>query len=446
MPFFHWTRERRRIIALAWPVVVGNLMYTLTYLVDMIMVGGLGVTALAAVGLGGLIIWVSYGVMASVATGTTALVARFTGARRERDVKRVLGQAFLLVAIFSVFLTAFAHYYSEAILRIMGADPEVSRLGGVYLRMVFLATFFFFSSYVAEGALRGGGDTRTPLKIDVVINTLNLVLDYLLIYGKFGFPMLGVAGAGIASAVSFMVGASVYFLVLLSGRYAVSLRGASLAVDASVMRRILRIGIPSSVERLVMTGSMTVYTSIIIGFGTAALAAHQVGLRIESLSFMPGLGFAVAATALVGQNLGAEKPERAYSLGWETSKLCAWLMSLVGVVLFLFPEAFLHLFTRDEEVVELGVIYLRLVAISQPALALTFVLAGGLNGAGDTRWVMYTTVFGLWFFRLPLAYLLGVTAGLGVLGAWVAMVVDIFARSLALAYRFRSKKWMAIEV
>ncbi len=446
MPIFRWSRERQRIISLAWPAVVGNLMYTLTSLVDMIMVGGLGVTALAAVGLGGLILWVSYGIMASVATGTTALVARFTGARRKKDVRRALTQAFLLVALFSVFLTAFAYHYSEAVLRIMGADHEVSRLGGSYLRMVFLSTFFFFFSYVAEGALRGGGDTKTPLKIDMVVNALNVVLDYLLIYGKFGFPMLGVPGAGIASAVSFTMGALVYFGVLLSGRYAVSLKGASLAVDTQVMGRILRIGVPSSVERLVMAGSMTVYTSIIIGFGTAALAAHQVGLRIESLSFMPGLGFAVAATALVGQNLGAEKPEKAYSLGWETSKLCAWLMSLVGVVLFLFPETFLHIFTRDEEVVELGVIYLRLVAISQPALALTFVLAGGLNGAGDTRWVMYTTVLGLWFFRLPLAYLLGMVLGLGVLGAWVAMIIDILARSLALAYRFRSKKWMAIEV
>jgi putative MATE family efflux protein len=446
MRFFNLSRDRQHIVALAWPAVVGNIMYTLTSLVDMIMVGSLGAPSLAAVGLGGLLIWVSYGVMASVATGTTALVARFTGAKEEGMTERVLGQSLALVAFFSVFLTLLAFSYAEDFLHLIGAEGEVVALGGEYLRMVFLATFFIFFAFVTEGALRGAGDTKTPLKIDLAINAFNLTLDYLLIYGKFGFPKLGVMGAGIASASSFTIGSLLYLAVLLSGRYAVSLKRGSLSFDLIMMRRILRIGVPSSVERLVMSGSMVVYTTIIVGFGTAALAAHQVGLRIESLSFMPGIGFAVAATALVGQNLGAKKQERAYSMAWETSKLCALLMSLVGVVLFFFPENFVHLFTGDDEVVKLGVIYLRLVAISQPSLALTFVLAGALNGAGDTRWVMYTTVFGLWFFRLPLAYLLGVTMAYGVFGAWVAMIIDIYARSLLLGFRFKSGKWMEVKV
>lgn len=421
-------------------------MYTLTSLVDMIMVGSLGAKALAAVGLGGLLIWISYGIMASVATGTTALVARFTGAGEKRNVEKALAQSFLLVALFSVFLTLFAVAYSEKILILIGAERAVAELGGVYLRAVFLATFFIFSGFVAEGALRGAGDTKTPLKIDLVINAVNLALDYLLIYGKLGFPKLEVLGAGIASASSFALGATLYFAVLLSGRYAVSLKLGDAGVDPAMMHRILRIGVPASIEKLIMSGSMTVYTSIIVGFGTVALAAHQIGLRIEALSFMPGIGFAVAATALVGQNLGAGKREKAYAMGWETSKLCALLMSLVGLILFLFPREFVLLFTRDEGVIELGVIYLRLVAVSQPSLALTFVLAGGLNGAGDTRWVMYTTVFGLWFFRLPLAYFMGVTLGYGVFGAWVAMIIDILVRSLILGYRFKSKKWMEVEV
>lgn len=444
--FFPLSKDRQRILALAWPAVVGNLMYTLTSLVDMIMVGSLGASALAAVGLGGLLIWISYGIMSSVAVGTTALVARFTGAKDREGVRAVMSQSFILVALISVLLTLGALAYADEILQLIGATGEVVGLGGVYLRMVFLATFFIFSAFVAEGALRGAGDTRTPLKIDLVINTVNLLLDYLLIYGRLGFPQMGVKGAGLASAASFILGAGLYYAVLFSGRYAVSLGRSLPDVDPGVMRRILRIGVPASLERLVMSGSMTVYTSIIVGFGTAALAAHQVGLRVEALSFMPGIGFAVAATALVGQNLGANKPERAYSLGWETSKLCAILMSLVGVVLFIFPEKFVLLFTRDAEVVELGSIYLRLVAISQPSLALTFVLAGGLNGAGDTRWVMYTTVFGLWFFRLPLAYLLGVILNYGVFGAWIAMIIDIFARSLVLSYRFKSKRWIEVKV
>lgn len=443
--FLH-NKERRKILALAWPAVVGNIMYTVVSLVDMIMVGSLGPKALAAVGLGGLIIWISYGIMASVATGTTALVARFTGAGEKDNTERALVQSFVLVALFSLFITALALAYSEKILLLIGAERAVAELGGVYLRAVFLATLFIFSGFVAEGALRGAGDTKTPLKIDIIINATNIALDYLLIYGNLGFPKLGVLGAGMASAFSFTLGAVLYFAVLLSGRYVLSLKPSNIGVDFSMMRRILRIGVPSSIEKLIMSGSMTVYTSIIVGFGTIPLAAHQIGLRIEALSFMPGIGFAVAATALVGQNLGAGNREKAYNIGWETSKLCAWLMSIIGLILFLFPKEFILFFTRDEGVIELGILYLRLVAISQPFLALTFVLAGGLNGAGDTRRVMYTTIFGLWFFRLPLAYFLGVTLGYGVFGAWVAMIIDIFVRSLILGYRFKSRKWMEIEV
>lgn len=438
--------ERKKIIALAWPAILANLMYTVVSLIDLIMVGSLGAEAVAAVGLGGLLIWISYGVMASVATGTTALVARFIGAGDKRSSEKVLAQSFVLVAVFSVFITAAALLYAERILAFIGAAKAVAELGGVYLRAVFLATVFIFLGFVAEGALRGAGDTRTPLKIDLVINGINLLLDYLLIYGTLGFPKLGVLGAGIASAAAFTIGALLYFAVLLSRRYVLSFNLSDLSLDYSLTRRILRIGVPSSIEKLIMSGSMTVYASIIVGFGTIPLAAHQIGLRIEALSFMPGIGFAVAATALVGQNLGAEARDKAYKAGWETSKLCAGLMSLVGVVLFLFPGEFMLLFTRDEEVIELGILYLRLVALSQPALALTFVLAGALNGAGDTRGVMYTTIFGLWFFRLPLAYSLGVTMGYGVLGAWVAMIIDIFVRSLVLGYRFKSKKWMEVNV
>ncbi|MDP6612527.1 MAG: MATE family efflux transporter [Candidatus Hydrothermarchaeota archaeon] len=439
-------KKRRKILALAWPAVLANLMYTVVSLVDLIMVGSLGAEAVAAVGLGGLLIWISYGVMASVATGTTALVARFIGAREKRDSEKVLTQSFVLVAGFSIFITVAALMYSEKILAFIGTERAVAELGGVYLRTVFIATVFIFLTLVAEGALRGAGDTKTPLKIDLIINGVNLGLDYLLIYGNFGFPKLGVLGAGIASASAFTMGAVLYFGVLLSNRYVLSFRFSDLSIDFGMMRRILRIGVPSSIEKLIMSGSIAVYASIIVGFGTIPLAAHQIGLRIEALSFMPGIGFAVAATALVGQNLGAKERKKAYAMGWETSKLCVGFMTLVGVILFIFPREFILFFTRDESVIELGILYLRLVAISQPFLALTFVLTGALDGAGDTRRVMYITIFGLWFFRLPLAYFLGITMGYGVLGAWIAMIIDIFVRSLALVYRFKSKKWMEIKV
>jgi putative MATE family efflux protein len=191
---------------------------------------------------------------------------------------------------------------------------------------------------------------------------------------------------------------------------------------------------------------MIFYVSIITGFGTTALAAHQIGLRIESLSYMPGFGFAVAATALVGQNLGAQDPHKAEQSGWEAAKLGALLMGSAGLCMIIFPSQMARLFVSDPEVVNLAIWYLRIVGISEPALALIFTLAGGLQGAGDTRSPLYISIFGLWLFRIPLAYILGVVLEWGVIGAWTAMTVDTFIRGGLYVYRFKAGKWKHVQV
>ncbi|MFQ5815222.1 MAG: MATE family efflux transporter [Candidatus Hydrothermarchaeaceae archaeon] len=434
------------IVSLAWPAILGNLTYTLVSIIDMAMVGTLGPAAVASVGLGGLFLWVAYSAMSSVSVGTTALVARFKGAGEDREKNSVMAQSILIVALLSVFITLAGVLFSDDVLAFMGAEREVVSMGGTYLRVIFLSSLFVFVAFVSESGLRGAGDTRTPMKIDLFINGVNILLDYLLIFGKFGLPQLGVLGAAIASAIAFTLGGLIHLAVLSSGRYAVRLNPSLMHSDFGLMRRLLRIGIPASIERLVMSGSFMVYTGIIMAFGTVPLAATQIGIRIEAFSFMPGIGFSVAAAALVGQSLGAKDREKAYSVGWETSRLAVLFMGGVGLVMFLFAPWLVTIFTRDPEVIRLGTLYLRIVGVLQPFQALLFVLAGGLDGAGDTRWVLYTTVFGLWLMRLPLAYFSGVTLGLGVLAAWLAMMVDVILRSVILGQRYRSKAWMDIRV
>ncbi|MEE9594854.1 MAG: MATE family efflux transporter, partial [Candidatus Hydrothermarchaeales archaeon] len=241
-------------------------------------------------------------------------------------------------------------------------------------------------------------------------------------------------------------GGLLHFAVLLSGRYVITLKPELMAVDFGIMRRLLRIGIPASLERMVMSSSFMVYTGIIVAFGTIPLAATQIGIRIEALSFMPGVGFSVAAAALVGQSLGAEDRDKAYSIGWDTTKLAMLFMGGMGLIMMIFAPWLIRIFTDDPEAIRLGTLYLRIVGLLQPFQALLFVLAGSLDGAGDTRWVLYTTVLGLWVMRLPLAYVSGVTLGLGVLAAWLAMFVDVIARSVVLGMRYRSRKWMDITV
>jgi len=437
---------RRQIFELAWPAILGNLLQTIVSMVDLVMVGRLGAAAVASVGLGGQMLWFSHALMVSVSVGTTALVARFIGAKQKRDAEHVLMQSLILVLLLSTLLTVFWYVCAERMLLLIGAAEEVAELGGMYIRIVFLSTPSIFLIFTAEGALRGAGDTKTPMKVGATMNVINVILNYILIFGKLGFPVLGVKGAGIATATAFAWASVTYLVIFSSGKFVLSISRHDLSFDTEMIKRIIRIGIPASIQRVIMSSSMILYVSIIAGFGTTALAAHQIGLRVESLSYMPGFGFAVAATALVGQNLGAQNPQKAEESGWEAAKLCAVLMGAAGLFMILFPKPMARLFDADADVVNLAAWYLRIVAVSEPPLAVIFTLAGGLQGAGDTRSPLYISVFGLWLFRIPLAYFLGIVLGWGAVGAWTGMTVDTFVRGGLYIYRFRKGKWKEVTV
>jgi putative MATE family efflux protein len=222
------------------------------------------------------------------------------------------------------------------------------------------------------------------------------------------------------------------------------LRLRHLLPDGVQIQRILNIGLPAGAEQLLMRFAMTAYTMTVATLGTQAFAAHQLALQGESLSYMPGFGFAVAATTLVGQGLGADKPARARADGYLASRLAAIVMTTMGVLFFIFPAQIMGVFINDPEVIRLGIWPLRLVAFSQPALALVMVLAGALRGAGDTRATLAITGGSLWLIRLPLALLL--VGPFGLVGAWIAMGVDLNLRGLGMWLRFRSGRWARLKV
>ncbi len=222
------------------------------------------------------------------------------------------------------------------------------------------------------------------------------------------------------------------------------LKLSGLLPDMLQLKRIANIGIPAGAEQLLMRFGMTAYVTTVAALGTKAYAAHQLALQGESIAFMPGFGFAIAATTMVGQGLGARRPDQARADGYLAQRMAILFMSAMGVVFFIFAAPILDLFINDPEVVQLGVWPLRLVAFSQPALATSMVLSGGLRGAGDTRATMVITSGGLWLVRLPLAMLL--TGPLGLLGAWIAMGLDLQLRGTAVFLRFRSGRWARIKV
>lgn len=444
---------RREIFRLAWPVFAENILATLTQVVDMIMVGHLGAAAITAVGLSFQPFWLVQGFFMGLGAGTTALVARLTGAGDRENAVRVAHQSLLLSIALAVFFGLTTMPLARPVVALMGAAPDVLDLGSVYLVYLVPGMLILMISTVLSAALRGAGDTRTPMWMNVVINLLNVAFCWMLIFGKLGFPALGVVGAGLATTLARLVGSLMLFALVFSGRTVISLRLRAFRPlwtffrpDFGTMGRIFRIGIPAALERIVNSFGQLLYTRVVAGLGTVAFAAHSLALNVESLSYMPGLGLSVAATTLVGQKLGAGRPSEAEDNGWECMRLGLWVMGVMGALFFLAPAAFLGLYTGDLAVVTMGVVALRIVAFTELPESVGFVLSGALRGAGDTRSVLGITAVGVWAVRLGLSLLFVSAFHWGLAGAWLAMLLDWVVRATYLIVRFRAGMWKEVRV
>ena len=419
----------------------------------MMMVGHLGAEAITAVGLSFQPLWLVMGFFMGLGAGTTALVARFTGAGRPRDANRAAHQSFLLGTALAVGFGLVIMPLARPIMVLMGAEAEVVDLGAVYLRYLVPGMVLMMVFFVLSAALRGAGDTRTPMWINVVINVLNVLLCFVLIFGHLGLPALGVVGAGLAATIARSAGTFILLAIMFTGRTPVSFHRSSFdpgwgffRPDLAVMGRVLRVGIPAALERLVNSLGMLLYTRVVASLGTVAFAAHSLALNVESLSYMPGIAFSVAATTLVGQNLGAGRPDQAERSALECNRLGMWVMGTMGAVFFLFPAFLLRLYTPDAAVIALGVVALRVVAFMQVPEAIGFVMSGALRGAGDTRTVLVITAVGVWAVRLVTALVFVLVLDLGLFGAWLAMALDWVVRSVYLVARFRRGAWKEVEV
>jgi putative MATE family efflux protein len=429
-------------LRLALPAAGEQMLNMMVGIVDTFLVGHIGAAALASVGLANQWVFMTNALFGAIAVGSTALIARSIGARDYDLANRTLRQSILIAAFIGVVATVLGLSLARPAVALMGAETESLALGTVYLRIVAAVFLPATLMFIANGVMRGAGDTRTPLKIMLVVNAINIVVAWSLINGAFGLPRLGVAGSALGAATARMTGG----FLAVGGRGSLRLTFTTLRPDWEIIRRILRVGIPSGVEQLLFRFGQMSYARIVASLGTAAFAAHQVALNAESLSYMPGFGFAVAATTLVGQSLGAKDPDQAERNGYTAFTIGALLMGVMGVVFFLFPRPLVSFFTSDPEVIAQGIGPLRLVGLAQPALAATMIINGALRGAGDTRYPLYIVAGCIWGIRVPLAILFITVMGLGLQWAWVAMCADLFVRGVFAFLRYRGGKWKAIEV
>lgn len=436
----------RKVLAVAWPVVVTNLLQSLALTVDLVMVGALGPVALAATGVATQVFYVGMVVASGLAAGSTALVARAIGAGDKERADRVAAVSILLALVVSVPLVLVTFFLDAPLLRALGADESVVGPGALVLRVLAFGIPGNMVIMAATGALTGAGDTRPGLVVGLGVNVVNIVLDYALIFGRLGAPEMGLAGAAAATTVSFSLGGIAFLALLWRGRRPLALGRGGFEGAGVEARRVLRVGTPAAVEQLVLSLGFTAYLVLILRFGADALAAHQIGLRVQSFAFMPGFGFAAAASALVGQGLGRGSARDAESDGWASIGLGFLVMMALSLPMYLLAEPLARLFTSSEETLRLGVLWIRAIVLAMPAIALHFGAAGALRGAGDTRWPLFVSFGGLWLVRLPLAWLLAVTLDMQMIGIWAAYIIEYYARAIVTTLRFARGRWKTMRV
>ncbi len=438
----HFPAKHQKILKLSLPAALNSLLDMLQVITDLVMVGRISAYAVAAVGLGLQSLMFMFAILTLLHVGTSALLSRFVGAGQYRRAS--IGLATLLRFAFFLSLPAMVLWYllSSGIYQWFGTAPQVEMLGVAYVQVLTWMMPFVFMKLVFVSALNAAGDTKTPMKVKLVSIVLNVLLNYLLIFGKYGFPQLGVEGAAIGTVIVNAIETMVYMVLYLKHHTPYF---PVWYYSKSLLRRALKVGLPASFERALTFGSFMLFTAIIAHYGTAVLAGYQIGLRVEGLAFMPGIGFTIAAMALMGQGLGAKKPEQSREDVLLVLKYAAGLMFILSFFMIFMPEKIVWIFTNDADTIKEASLYLRIVGVSQIPLAFNFVLSGALRGAGDTKRTLKINLISLWFVRILPAF------GLSwyfhsILMVYLAMISDTFVKAVWLWSTFQKGAWQRIRV
>ena len=436
------------IIRIAWPSMVELTLTQLASMVDLMMVGRLGPWAISAVGLTTQPKFLMMTVFQAMNVGATAMVARYKGADMREKANEILRQSMLLTFVFSMLASIIGYIFAEPLVRFMGAADAQTLAGGtVYLQIQMMGFVFMALTTTATAALRGVGNSRTAMEYNLIANLVNVVFNYMLIYGNFGMPRMEVAGASLATVIGQCVAFVLAFYSLMNGKQYLHLRMRdSFKPDFKAIGNITNIGIPAMIEQLVMRAGIITYSKTVASLGTVAFATHQVCMNIQSLSFMNGQAFAVSATSLTGQSLGKKRPDMAQAYSSRTSRIGMVVSAVIAITFFLFSKQIVGLYSDDPVVIAQGARILKFVALVQPFQASQFILAGALRGAGDTKVTAAITFVTVLLVRPGMAILAIYVFHWGLEGAWIALVCDQVLRTTLVHLRYRSGRWKMVKV
>ncbi len=436
----------KAIFKLAIPVVLGMLLEFALSTTDYFWVGKLGATAQDAVTSSMVVIWTIFVLITIVSVGVTALVSRFVGADDKERAAFYIKQGLALAIFLGVFFSVIGYFITPQLLSFMDTSQYTFDLAVPYLRVFFISGVIFFWNETIFASFRASGDTKTPTIVSSIAVLLNIILDPLFIFGYGPFPELGVTGASVATAISIFVGMIIMTTLLVKGKvgYPVS---AILKTKPKLKElwKIAKIGLPMSTQQLVFVVVYWFLIKIVHSYGEVSAAAMGIGNRMESFSYLTCFGFSLAASTLVGQNLGAGKPDRAAKCAYGSIGLAISLTLVMTFLFIVFPKQIAGIFTDDPEVLAIAIDYLIILGISQFAMALEIVLEGAFSGAGDTIPPMIVMIPGS-LARIPLAYYLCFELNWGINGVWWTLTITTLVKSMVLAYWFKLGHWKLKEI
>ena len=427
----------RAIVLLAIPMVLEMFMQSIFELADIYFVSRLGAEAVAAVGITASLLIFVFAIGMGLSMATTAMVARRMGEKDPEAAAATAYQAMVIAGLISIPMAILGVIYAADLLRLMGATESVVAQGATYCAILLGSNIFILLLFLINAIFRGAGDAVLAMRALGFSNILNVILDPVLIFGLGPFPEMGVTGAAVATAIARGAGVAYQLTILTRGKGRIRLTREAVRFDLPLVRRMARIAGPGILQYLVGSASWIVVIRLVAVFGSTAVAAYTIGVRVIIFALLPSWGMGNAAATLVGQNLGAHRPERAERAVWIASMCNAAFLTLVAVGLLWLAEPIMHLFTHEANVVLIGADFLRIIAYSYPFFALGMVMVQAFNGAGDTATPTWINFFSNWMIQVPLAAALAHLAGLGVEGIFIGIAIAqaVFAGVGILVFR-----------
>ena len=432
---------RRAIVLLAIPMVLDGVMESLFALVDVFWVAHLGANAIATVGFTESILTLLYFGAGGLSMAVTAMVARRIGEKDPEGAAEATVQAIAITIVAAVFIAAAGVLFAPQLMAVMGASPDVIATGRRYATVMLGSSVSIILLFINNGVFRGAGDASIAMRVLWLSNFINMILDPCFIFGLGPFPKLGVTGAAVSTTIARSIGVACQIWVLFAGNSRVKLAITTFRTRWNVMKPLLGMAIHAAFQQAVGQTSLLILMRIAATFGSGVVAGYTVAIRMISFALIPSWGLSSAAATLVGQNLGANKPDRAERCVWLIGFYNAICSGAVAVIFIVFTEPIIRLFTVDPTVIPFGVDCLRIVSYGNLAYAYGLVMLMSFNGAGDTRTPTLINIFGNWLFEIPFAYLLAFRTSLGARGVFAAVPITETAITIVGIILFRRGRW-----